>query len=73
MVWGCITGDGIGSLTHVKGTINSQKYVPVLESNLIPVVSEKYNWQSFFSMEDNARPTQKYLEHSRIPKIDWPP
>ena len=78
MVWGCITGDGIGSLTPVKGTINSQKYVSVLESNVIPVISEKYNWQSFLIMEDNAPPhtaanTQKYLEDSRVPKIDWPP
>ena len=66
MVWGCVTGDGIGSLTHVKGTINSQEYVSVLESNLIPVISEKYNWQSFFFIEDNAGPhtaatTQKLI------------
>ena len=61
MVWGCITGDGIGSVTHVKGTINSQKYVSVLESNFVSVISEKHNWQWFFFMEDNTRPIQPDL------------
>ena len=78
MVWGCIIGSGIGSLTQVKGTINSEKYVSVLEDNLIPVIAEKYDWQSFFVMEDNARPhtaasTQTYLENRGIPKVGWAP
>ena len=29
----------------VKGTINSEKYLSVLEDNLIPVIAEKYDWQ----------------------------
>lgn len=65
-------------MTRVKGNLNSEKYFSVFEDNLILAISEKYNWQSYFFMEDNARPhnaasTQRYHENRGIPKIEWPP
>ena len=38
---GVLTGAVIGTLTQVKGAINSEKYVSVLVDNLIPVITEK--------------------------------
>ena len=77
MVWGCITGSGIGSLTQVKGAINSEKYVSVLEDNLIPVIAEKYDWQSFFSWrttQDLIRllPPKHTLKIGVFQKLDGP-
>ena len=66
MMWGCITGSGIGSLTQVKGAINSEKYVSVLENNLIPVIAEKYEWQSFFFHGGQCKTSYGRL-HQNIP------
>ena len=38
---GVLIGAVIGTLTQVKGVINSEKYVSVLVDNLIPVITEK--------------------------------
>ena len=77
MVKGCITAAGVGSLTRVEGNITSEKYINELETNLLPVIYENFDDNSYISMEYNARPhtkgTQVYLQHKNIPKILWPP
>ena len=80
MVWGCITAAGVGSLTRVEGNINSEKCIThtVLENNLLLVIQEKFEDNSYIFMEDNARPhtargNQSYLQQKNIPKILWPP
>lgn len=30
MVWGCITGEGMGRLHHIKGIMNGPGYVDIL-------------------------------------------
>ena len=77
MVWGCITGSGIGSLTQVKGAINSEKYVSVLEDNLIPLIAKKYDWQSFFSWRTTQDliqllPPKHTLKIGIFQKLDGP-
>ena len=39
MIWGSITFNGVGTLCRVNGTINSDKYVQILEDNLWPVIT----------------------------------
>ena len=34
MIWGCITLNGVGTLTTVNGNINAAKYIEILEDNL---------------------------------------
>ena len=36
MIWGCMTADGVGEMFIYESSINSQKYINVLESVLIP-------------------------------------
>ena len=77
MVWGCITAAGVGSLTRVEGNIRSEKYITVLENNLLPVIHENFDDNSYIFMEDSARPhtaggTQAYLQQKIIPKFLWP-
>jgi hypothetical protein len=38
MIWGCITYDGVGTITVVDGNINEQQYIVILDNNLWPVV-----------------------------------
>ena len=78
MVWGYITADGVGSLTRVEGNITSEKYLTVLENNLLPVIHKKFDDNSYIFMEDNAKPhtargTQACLQQKNIPKILWLP
>ena len=78
MVWGCITAAGVGSLTRVEGNISSEKYITVLENNLLQVIHEKFDDKSYIFMKDNAKPhtargTQAYLQQKNIPKILWLP
>ena len=42
MIWGCITNQGIGTLTPVEGTVNSAKYINILEENLWPVKARHF-------------------------------
>jgi hypothetical protein len=32
MIWGCITYEGVGTLTVVDGNINAQKYIEVIDN-----------------------------------------
>ena len=78
MVGGCITAAGVGSLTRVEGNITSEKYITVLENNLLQVIHEKFDDNSYIFMKDKARPhtargTQTYLQQKNMPKILWPP
>ncbi len=36
MVWGCMSACGMGSLQHLKGTINAERYIQVLEQHMLP-------------------------------------
>ncbi len=36
MVWGCISAHGMGSLHGLKGTMNAEKYIKVLEQHMLP-------------------------------------
>jgi hypothetical protein len=38
MVWGCICYNGVGTLTKVEGNINADKYISILENNILPVI-----------------------------------
>ena len=42
MIWGCITYQGIGTSTPVEGTVNSAKYINILEENLWPVKARHF-------------------------------
>ena len=78
MVWGCITAACVGSLIRVEGNITTEKYITVLENNLLQVIHENFGDNSYIFMEDKARPhtargTQAYLQQKNMPKILWPP
>ena len=36
MIWGCLTWESLGPLVRAEGTINSQKYIDILNTHLIP-------------------------------------
>ena len=43
MFWGCISYDGVGTITLVNGNMNSNSYIETLNNNLWPVITKKKN------------------------------
>src|SRR5436305_14685721 len=39
MVWGCFVNNKLGPLVLVEGTLNSEKYIELLDAHLIPFIS----------------------------------
>ena len=80
MVRACITNDGPAPLVFVNGTIDSKKYVSILEKELVPSLDEiplsKYFKVVF--QHDNAPPhisqyTKAALSRMNILTASWPP
>ena len=52
MVWACITNIGKKKIVFVDGNINAQKYIKILEENLLEIMDDG----DLFFQQDNARP-----------------
>lgn len=77
MLWGCITWNGVGTLTVVNGNINANKYIDILEEQLWPVVVKIFPTNDYIFQDDNApvhraRIVQEYKQINRIPGMFWP-
>ena len=55
---GCLSFNRIGTLTDVKGNINFQIYIDVLENNLWPLIARHFTDSEYVFRGDNA-PEQK--------------
>jgi len=62
MVWGFITIDGPGELFFVEGMMNSEKYVNMLKTVLIPNVHRYFNRRQQWIFQQDSAPchTSKY-------------
>ncbi len=70
MVWGCISAYGMGSLHVLEGTMNSERYIKVLEQHMLP--SRRRLFQ-----QDNAKPHTAaiiiaWLRSRRVRVLNWP-
>jgi transposase len=41
MVWGCITGEGMGRLHHIEGIMNGPGYVDILQQSLLGTLKDQ--------------------------------
>ncbi len=70
MVWRCISAYGMGSLHVLKGTMNAERYIKVLEQHMLPS-----RWCVI--QQDNAKPytaaiTTAWLRSRRVRVLNWP-
>jgi hypothetical protein len=77
MIWGYLSLSGIGTLTDVKGNINSQIYIDVLENNLWPVIARYFADIEYVFQDDNApahraRITKNYKQENNMNCTTWP-
>ena len=76
MFLGCITYDGVGTLVPVDGSINSEKYVDILNTNLWPGVAKVFPASPWIFQDDNETPhvsryTMQWKQRNQIPTILW--
>ena len=75
--WGCITYNGIGTLTFSRTAFKSGDYIQLLEDNLYAVVAKEFPRGDYIFQQDNApwhtsNETKSWLELNEIPVLDWP-
>jgi transposase len=76
MIWGGISARGTTTLCFVKGTINAEKYIKILEENLVENMSVLYP-DSFVLQQDNstchkAKKTKHWFAGQNFKQIEWP-
>jgi hypothetical protein len=79
MFWGAISGNGPIALTSIDGTMNSTKYMHILDTYLVPFLENQPLANQYVFQQDNApchkaRATVKFFRDNAIDVIgDWPP
>ncbi|KAI5086023.1 hypothetical protein C0J45_23513, partial [Silurus meridionalis] len=71
MVWGCMSVCGMGSLHICKGIINAERYIQVLEQNMLPSRRRLFQGRPCIFQHDNDRThtasiTASWLRRRRI-------
>jgi len=66
---GCICIHGVGTIAKVDGNINAEKYIPILEEHVSPVIARHVSSNEF--QYDNAHVhrahvVQKYMACNRL-------
>lgn len=77
MIWGSMTFNGVGTLCRVNGTINSEKYIQILDEHLWPVIARHFPNDRYLFMDDNApvhrsRVTNAYKTENDLHSLEWP-
>jgi len=77
MVWGCMSGRGVGKLHFIKGTVNADKYKDILKDVLLPSiplcqsVDGSYIFQQDGAACHTAKTVKTWLENHNIPTLRW--
>ena len=77
MVWGMISGDGVGPLRWLQGKVHAGVYEQLVKYHVLPVLWNSTKQTSIF-MQDNA-PCHKamvvinFLKAENVTVMDWPP
>ncbi len=75
MVWGGILGNAKTDLVIVQGNLNAQRYINLLNTNLLPFIRNHGPGITF--QHDNARPhtariTTQFLAQNNVNVLPWP-
>lgn len=77
MIWGCMSGKGVGKMEIIDGIVNANKYQQILNNSLIPSVEELYPGRDFIFQQDGAsshtaKSTKKWFEEHDMRVLAWP-
>ncbi len=77
IVWGCISAYGMGSLHVLEGTMNAEKYIKVLEQQILSSRQCLFQERHCVFQQDNAKPhsaiiTTAWFRSRRVLVLNWP-
>ena len=78
MVWGCMTFHGFGQLHHIEGSVNSAKYIEILQESLLPTLADHHlSPTNIIFQQDNAgahqaHATSNFLNNLGTRTLPWP-
>jgi len=77
VIWGCITFEGVGTLTVVDGNINGQKYIEVIDNFLWAVIARHFPDDNYVFQDDNApvhkaRVVKEYITETDLHGMELP-
>lgn len=77
MVWGCMSAKGLGTLKLIEGTVNAAKYQEILQSSLLPSITQLYPNSDFVFQQDGAschtaKSTKKWFGNNNIKVLSHP-
>ena len=78
MVWGCMTWDGVGTMTKVEGRMTSKAYTSILEHSLFQTVAHYgYSKEGIVFQQDNdpkhtSKEARSWFNSHHIILLDWP-
>jgi len=80
MVWGCMAAGGVGEMFVCEGRMNSQKYINVLETVLMPSLTRIFgdtNLDGVKFQQDNApchksATMMRWFRDNNIVLLNWP-
>ena len=77
MFWGCITFDGVGTLTEIEGNMNTTKYLETLGDNVWPVIAKIFLNGGYIFQDDNAschasRRAVQWKRENKLNCLNWP-
>ncbi|KAF2899511.1 hypothetical protein ILUMI_06669 [Ignelater luminosus] len=76
MVWGSMSAKGIGKLHFIKGTVDTNKYLQILEESLVPLMEEYLtSGEDFIFQQDGAachtsKHSLKWLNNYSMPLLE---
>ncbi|KAG0976309.1 hypothetical protein G6F28_012697 [Rhizopus arrhizus] len=79
ILWGCLTWYGVGYLSNIKGSVNSDFYIGILEDELMKTIdwydlqNEDIVFQQDNASTHTAKKISKWLENNNITVLRWPP
>ena len=78
-IWGCIRNDGSSRFHILRGTVNADRYITILQQNLIPLLDNVPLSQLGIIkfQQDNAPPhvagtTTQFLQENGVSTVNWP-
>ena len=77
MVWGCLSGGGLGPLVLVKGTLNASAHQEMLDNSMLPTWREKFGDSPFLFQHDcapvhRASSIKTWMREFDVDEIEWP-
>ena len=76
MVWGAFSSNGHTNLVRIQERLDTQKYIDILEGNLLPAWDTIAQAGAIFQQDNapihSANRTKLFLQHNGIPTLDWP-